>query len=55
MNTYNDYTRLLIDIDDKGLAIVTNNRPEMRNALDPLPMANSKEYLWRLMKIPEFA
>ena len=39
---YTNYSRILVEIDEKGLAIVTNNRPEMRNALDPITYGEFK-------------
>lgn len=53
MGNYDNYTRLLIDIDEKGLAIVTNNRPEMRNALDPVTYGEFKRAFLALDEDPK--
>lgn len=53
MKGYEGYTRILIDIDEKGLAVVTNNRPEMRNALDPITYGEFKRAFMTLDEDPQ--
>ncbi len=52
METYENYTRLLIEMEEDGLAIVTNNRPEMRNALDPVTYGEFKRVFMALDEDP---
>jgi len=47
-----EYTRLLVTVEENGLATVINNRPEMHNALDPVTYSELKRAFLTLDEDP---